>query len=450
MPPKVVQTLPSISAPRVRPSAPRPRVPPAQLAAQRAAAKERRKQLDEALEKFYHDVNALAEAAAEPFDLKGRFFLDQLCYAGHAYIRPRKDNAYNAFYSNKAKELRDQGIALPEDGIVGLHLDYDEEYESLTPEQRQEEIEKHKQNKEDQALTRRQTTAAKRTDYMTSCRVMVDVLDAMKRRIGVDGFFCVVTSSVEFTTAPYWYFTDNEIERYLRIVGRSWETERVGYKIQAFATVGCDVTNLAGNANEKAKVLKADIVNRINTALAEATGNVNAHMEYVNYDRLIVQGMSVVLEGWPLSQLVQPNRLGNSLPQLIKLRNALKEGTCKFRNIDKAEKDLLYDEWQQKIKNGEIVERTRKERSDRGARRGPRVRVDSDGDDDDSDDCQDSDNEDEDNPAGAGGGAHKRKRSRKDAPSSGSRAKRARKGKGKEKENVPPVEASESASATGM
>ncbi|KIY44566.1 hypothetical protein FISHEDRAFT_77476 [Fistulina hepatica ATCC 64428] len=444
MPSKTPATLPILSAPRMRSTTQRPKVPAAQLAAQRAAAKDRREKMDAALKKFYSDVNTLAETAAQPFDLKGRFFLDQLIYAGQDFIRPRKDNAYNAFYSNKAKELREQGIGVPEDGIVGLHLEFGEEYEGLTKEQRQEEVKKHNKNKEDQALIRRQTTAAKRSDYSASCRILMDVMDGMKRRIGIDGFFCVVTNSVDFTAEPYWYFTDDEIAGYMKIASRSWVTSHVGYKLRAFATAGCDVTNLAGNANEKAKVLKADIVNRMNTALADATDNFDARMEYVNYDRLIVQGMGVVLEGWPLGPLVQPNRLGNSLPQLTKLRDALKDGSCKFRKIDRAEKDALYKEWQQKIADGEVVEKTRKGRSDRGVRRGPRVPIEGEEDSSSDESTPDDDEGEEEASAGIRDGSRKRKRSKKGGPSLGSKAKRARNGKGKEKENIPPTSPSES------
>ncbi|KIY53652.1 hypothetical protein FISHEDRAFT_30119, partial [Fistulina hepatica ATCC 64428] len=110
-----------------------------------------------------------------------------------------------------------------------------------------------------------------------------------------------------------------------------------------------------------------EIVQHINTALTETTGKPDVRMEYVHYHSRIVQGLSVVLEGWPLDKLEQPSRLRNSLPLLRKVRDALKEGTCHFRKINKGEKDRLYHEWKEKVANGELVEpAARKEHVNKG------------------------------------------------------------------------------------
>ncbi|KIY43037.1 hypothetical protein FISHEDRAFT_12938, partial [Fistulina hepatica ATCC 64428] len=91
-------------------------------------------------------------------------------------------------------------------------------------------------------------------------------------------------------------------------------------------------------------------------------------MEYVQYERKIVQDLGVVLEGWPLEEpLTRPSALGSSLGKLETLRNALLMGTCKFRKISAEEKAQRYQEWRAKIASGEIVDKPRRERSDKGS-----------------------------------------------------------------------------------
>ncbi|KIY43035.1 hypothetical protein FISHEDRAFT_78912 [Fistulina hepatica ATCC 64428] len=77
---------------------------------------------------------------------------------------------------------------------------------------------------------------------------------------------------------------------------------------------GCDVI-----ATEKYKFLKRDIGIQITQALSNTTGNRNTNMEYIQYEKKIVQGMGVVLEGWPLDKpLSHPSTLGNSIGKLEK------------------------------------------------------------------------------------------------------------------------------------
>ncbi|KIY46882.1 hypothetical protein FISHEDRAFT_31456, partial [Fistulina hepatica ATCC 64428] len=105
------------------------------------AATERCEALDKAVTTWISRVHAEAEQLGDEFHLQARWFLDQLYYNGQDLIHSRPSgNAYNAFYHNKAKELREQGFTLPPGGVVALHDEYDAEYEALSKEQRMELI----------------------------------------------------------------------------------------------------------------------------------------------------------------------------------------------------------------------------------------------------------------------------------------------------------------------
>ncbi|KIY47939.1 hypothetical protein FISHEDRAFT_74160 [Fistulina hepatica ATCC 64428] len=153
------------------------------------------------------------------------------------------------------------------------------------------------------------------------------------------------------------------------------------------------------SAAEKCKFLKRDIVLRMNRALVKASGVETANMEYVQYERKIVQDLGIVLEGWPLEEpLTRPSALGSLLGKLEKLRNALIEGTCNFHKISAKEKAQRYQEWCGRIASGEVIEKLRKEQSDKGMAKGPRVPTDNQDNDDSSSSSDDGNDNDDARP----------------------------------------------------
>jgi len=65
-------------------------------------------------------------------------------------------------------------------------------------------------------------------------------------RVGVEGFFCIVRNSAEFSASPHWHFTSEALEEYMKIAvpsRKGWDTVVVGAKLEAFAIAGCDTTS---------------------------------------------------------------------------------------------------------------------------------------------------------------------------------------------------------------
>ena len=62
----------------------------------------------------------------------------------------------------------------------------------------------------------------------------------------MEGFFCIVRNSVEFSASPHWHFTSEALEEYMKIAvptRKAWDTGIVGAKLEAFAIAGCDATS---------------------------------------------------------------------------------------------------------------------------------------------------------------------------------------------------------------
>ena len=111
-------------------------------------------------------------------------------------------------------------------------------------------------------------------------------------------------------------------------------------------------------------------------------------MNYDNYEEKVVQRLKVKLIGWPFENIVNPVKL-YTVGELRTLRDALRSGACCWVKLSKTELKVHADSLAVRRKAGEVIGKTRKERSDKGVKTGPRhkpgVRDESSSNDQDSD-----------------------------------------------------------------
>jgi len=119
------------------------------------------------------------------------------------------------------------------------------------------------------------------------------------------------------------------------------------------------------------------------------TGSKVADMNYDNYDEKIVQRLKVKLVGWPFDKVISPAKL-YTVSELRTLRDTLRSGACCWVRLSKQELKVLANETAVRREGGEVIGKTRKARSDKGVKTGPRRKPgacdessDSEGNDDD-------------------------------------------------------------------
>jgi hypothetical protein len=119
------------------------------------------------------------------------------------------------------------------------------------------------------------------------------------------------------------------------------------------------------------------------THLYSVPGNITnvkkIEMNYINYETAIVQSHGVKLIGFPLVRFVNPSEVTN-ITDMRRLRNALRSGECKWVRLSQAELDAHAEALEVRRKDGEVVGKPRKKRSDAGVLRGKRKRADMDAD----------------------------------------------------------------------
>lgn len=93
-------------------------------------------------------------------------------------------------------------------------------------------------------------------------------------------------------------------------------------------------------------------------------------MQWVNYFRNVVQRYLVAIEGWPdFVTFANLSTVSSSLPHLEMLRRKWELGTTYWKKLTSEEFKELSSKRDQQLEDGEIIEHTRRTRSDKGTKR---------------------------------------------------------------------------------
>ena len=97
-------------------------------------------------------------------------------------------------------------------------------------------------------------------------------------------------------------------------------------------------------------------------------------MNYNNYDVSVVLKYKIRLVGWPLDKFASPYNF-NTVDKLRDLRDALRCGSCFWMRLSSRELTRHAKEMKERTAAGEVIGTKRKERSDKGSKKGPRKRT---------------------------------------------------------------------------
>ncbi|OJT14633.1 hypothetical protein TRAPUB_8812 [Trametes pubescens] len=180
--------------------------------------------------------------------------------------------------------------------------------------------------------------------------------------MGVDGFFCLIRSNLEFCMMPRWFFSNNSLDSFLR-KSRRFNPDVIGVLAELFCLAGSNYLSFIRNPKEKANHLKGEIRDLV----AKGLGNETAEMSWAHYVRDIQLKYSVELDSWTHSEWDSVSHLTNSVKQLKTLCDRLQEHKTRWVQISPAQYDTIKSEYEKKLHNGEIT--SRKKRSNAGKKR---------------------------------------------------------------------------------
>ncbi|THG93298.1 hypothetical protein EW026_g7903 [Hermanssonia centrifuga] len=344
-------------------------------------------EIDDDVDALFDQIEQRTKELGEKYGRKQRYFLDRIFNGGVKAVNGSKTSAFNAWAHFKCEQVNEDLPPHQAVPLLEVQERYINEYHQLTGEDKERLVHDFELIKETRKRGPRVTARGKIQDIVHTTKQMEELLSGLDSRVGIQALFCVVRSSSNFAMKPRWYFTSPDLERYLEIaVRKKFEAKQVGALMEAYAVAGGSVASVLRTSKMKADWFKALIRDKVTELLVEISGNEHANMQYLNYERDIVQKYHIKMVGWTHEKFVNVSELGNSLEPLEKLWNALKNGTCKFVKISSTEVATRQERTRQAVVAGEVAApKQRKIRKDKGIAKGRRKRGNTkDGDNDKS------------------------------------------------------------------
>ncbi|KAH7904823.1 hypothetical protein BJ138DRAFT_978571, partial [Hygrophoropsis aurantiaca] len=341
---------------------PLPRLSDAQKASRKIAAEQRErhaKSLQDAAVKLVEEHNQKIKELARAHSVTEKHVKDLVGSHSH-FHSTRQPQVLNALMHAKAKELNENRTIGNKYKLSEIREIAKEEQRTLTAEQKEQVIQDLLQHRETQRTGVRANNAAAARDALSSVEKVTKELEAIYERTGVCSTLFVTRSHVNDTFHTSWFATNNDGLDFWEDV-MHLRPDDISRHYEQWA---CAI----GKSKDSLENMQKEAIKLITTGLNFTTGK-SIRMNYLNYDVGIVEAHKVKLVGWPDGvPFMTPSNIG-TVGEVRKLRDALKSGTCHWKNLTQRESDLHTEELQRRRKAGEAVGGTRKARSDAGTLR---------------------------------------------------------------------------------
>ncbi|KAG1793274.1 uncharacterized protein HD556DRAFT_1443705 [Suillus plorans] len=248
-------------------------------------------------------------------------------YVGHAALcfKHTKSSPWNAFCWKKHQQVKDENCS-GKAVLQSLLHDYTDEYRELSQEEKDCLINEYDKSREHKTK---------------GIRAIENELIKLRCRTGVETIFYSARGSTNLALKGIIFATEGVndfMESTMSIDNQDLVSKMEGYAMQG---------------------MREDI-----------TGIPKATMQWTEYWRNTVQRYNVVCEGWPSTiPFKNLSEASSALSELRMLLNKWESGAIKWRYLEEEEYERLLQECLQKIDGGEIIERTRRQRSDKGKKR---------------------------------------------------------------------------------
>ncbi|KAI5980855.1 hypothetical protein EDD15DRAFT_2133692, partial [Pisolithus albus] len=290
-------------------------------------------------------------------------------YLGHNSFRTRrsKPSAWNAFCWKKKKEHDDAQLPGGRSALPALVRQASEEYRSLSMEDKTALIEEYMRHKERKTFGLRATAKSKVNDITGTLKAVKNELISLQYRTGTETVLYTTRGSTDLPLRGVAFATEG-VENFMGTVMHIDNQDLVS-KMEGFAVQGIKGSATA-NYQQCISQVRSTIREVINAKLREITGEPNAKMQWAHYFRNVVTRYLVAIEGWPgRIPFANLSTVSSALPDLEMLLRMWESGSTFWKSLNNEEYEALCRERDAKLNSGELVERTRRTRSDKGTKR---------------------------------------------------------------------------------
>ncbi|KIN96911.1 hypothetical protein M404DRAFT_161846 [Pisolithus tinctorius Marx 270] len=314
----------------------------------------RAKELHDALKSFLHSQNAKLEAIAVAnnvtFDhVKGLINTKTNYHHSH---RAMLQNALVHAKSLKVNTDRPVGEKLPMARLQEL-VKVDLEVHPLSQSEEELLIEKLQEYRELKTRGTRMNNTAMAHDVNYMVDRITKELKNLRDRTGIYATLFVTRGHVNDTIQSTWTMTNNSADFWQDVIQQP--VADIARKYEQWACTQGQ-SNVFHNT-------------ALNNTTGQATNKRNIVMNYLNYEHSIILAYGVKLVGWPTDvKFVNPSSIG-IISEVIRLRDALRSGTCFWKKLSKRERQEFSAQWESRVIAGEAVLKSHKKRADAGVSR---------------------------------------------------------------------------------
>ncbi|KAG6379621.1 hypothetical protein JVT61DRAFT_10134 [Boletus reticuloceps] len=237
-------------------------------------------------------------------------------------------------------------------------------YKQLSPAEQNEFINDVKTSREQQPVIQvRANPKAVSNTISAAFATMDHEWTSLCTKTGIEGFYIAVRGSIDDLSAPRFFFSI-KAEKFVKTV-LNVDPARLALRFESWVVSGLDlpaVSNRQRTLNKLISDCRTHIQEELDFILTEMKVKQRVPMNYINYERNIVERHSVVLTGWPFDEPVKnPGNVGGR-PALEKLWNALESEKCKWVKLKPSELQAWIASNKAKQARGEQVYKPRKRR----------------------------------------------------------------------------------------
>ncbi|KAK6977267.1 hypothetical protein R3P38DRAFT_2438100, partial [Favolaschia claudopus] len=213
----------------------------------------------------------------------------------------------------------------------------------------------------------RATNKAAQVGAENSLERMNDEVQYLYRSCGMQGFSFFSKGHVQDTTNPRIIQSAGALDFIREVIGMDPMDFNAKFEQWACAKGDAGADTLKSMCSEVTRMIKSGLV--------IASKRQQCAMNYERYIQSVVLSYGCELIGWPKDVDWGPPNKISTVEKIRKLRDALKDGSCRWKVLNEKEKKRWRALYEEKVSSGEIVSEGRKKRSDSGKSRGPNKRT---------------------------------------------------------------------------
>ncbi|KAG2111897.1 uncharacterized protein F5147DRAFT_771466 [Suillus discolor] len=277
---------------------------------------------------------------------------------GKHYKANRNVQLANTLIHAKAQEVnadRPHGAKYLLDEIRDL-VKEDHSMHNLTPKEQQEYINKLNEHRALQNMSIRATNTAAARDVQSTLDNVFKMIALQFER----GFMCVSLPHVDIydTTQATWFGTDNMMDFWEDVL--QMEADEITQKLEQWACMS-DI-----DERETVQIMQRVCTRLLNSGLRTIIKRQDVRINYTNFGTAIKEKLGIDLKGWPEGIPFQSPTSLNDHNALLKLHNALKDGSCHWFHMSPRQREEYSTQLAMRRKRGETIGKPRKKRSDAG------------------------------------------------------------------------------------